>query len=520
MSQTLNIDMNNTQSTVHMHIEAVVSDLLNNIITLIARDQEPVKAPYMSLIDLNLPAQGPITGVMSPESMEETAQSIKRFLVRKNRCYVSSIGQRPKFKQAFPSKIAPTEETLDSLQGSDLLSVISEQMRKQEYAKVGTRFGAKEDRKIRVCRRMRMQPVEFFSGDLDLEGMIHASVDDAVVRSAFSGVRQTTPPWFIDDGPWDVLYYEKGGKFEPHRDRRGNFDPRAMERKSTGLVAGPSTTQNPFSVLGSSPETKRVYRGRGKTDSWVDGSLHPVVDYPKSSPLAGTGAYTTFGETKDRHHSSETVEINLRYEPYTCLICLDSNIPRYSDQGSTEIYLPGDAAHSWNKIDECIPQRDTRSDDWDLSHGVRSYSHRKFMMRRILGKRLIRHVYNESTIPGKLLIFPSQCVHASREIRTAGLYKLVLKFKIWIDVGAWLGSKDVTSRKFGQKFWSLIPKGMGGKEYLGHLLNNFQYRNVAFVPNKYIHHDKNPTTGLRPRYFFDLEAQEKIRKSMRDESDF
>ncbi len=512
------MDMKKTRSK-HENIAELATTLLENMIdqsVRIAKD----KPPYMTQQDFDLPPQGPITGKWRVDNLstwgnDRILLAIRDFLICKNRANESTVdlaqeGKKISYEQKFPSRFAPTEQKLMDMDREGLIKVILEHLFKQPNAKVGGKLGAAFKPEIRKSKRLRMLNEEIFRSDPDLETYIFEQLDELIVDQAFSGVRQTTPPWFIDPGCWDLLSYKHGDKFERHRDRRGKFPESEMKKKSHGWIKHPNKKEMVISSRGNPKVVQsevQVCRAPG-TDAkfWLDG----ISD---DNQYSGTGSYPVYNKGYDRS-SPRPMDFQeadvLRYRPFTVLICLDSNIPEHSQQGATEVFLPGDGAQCWNKTDRRLPTDFWSEEAARASEELawRSQSHTHFMRSRMLKKRLRKHTYKESTTPHGILIFPSEAVHASKEITTKGLYKLVLKFKIWIDVGAWLGSKEVTYRKFGQKFWSYHSDTIGGKEYLGHLLNSYQYKDVAFVPNKFLFHDKD-VNGRRPDYLFDVSRSDK-----------
>lgn len=90
-----------------------------------------------------------------------------------------------------------------------------------------------------------------------------------------------------------------------------------------------------------------------------------------------------------------------RWRLYTFVLCLDSNIGKNTEDGTTQVFLP--------------------SRSWVLNDYITA------------GKKLVQHIYQHSKIPLNYIIFPAEALHSSSTIENDN-YKLALKCDFWLKM--------------------------------------------------------------------------------------
>jgi len=393
----------------------------------------------------------------------------------------------------------------------------------------------------------------------DANGVVeHWAGRNAIVKQKGFLSTPATYPWFIDtQSGIDLLFYTKGDAFAPHRDYIGEFPitecKKAMKNRWTNrkrtavhseangwrkydvgvfkinyhLLSMKETCEGPYGPVD-------LVRGSGSYD-YKNCRLKPL---PLDSPQKYEGVTWKNGKYEwadmrapyARCKTTKSVDSEVRhmldqrayqgFTKFTVLYCLGSNVPEYSDQGATVVHKPGSLFHAWHRIFEHhqrtsfasqrIPLFETREffeanfkanscwDSDDMSDERKT--HLNFMKRRMHGKVLNAHLYNDSCTAGRWLIFPAHLLHESKVIETKGLYKIVLKFSIYIDISS-PGTVDSAISKVGAKFWAeTIGEDAGGCEYIPHAMNSFQYKRVKMMSPKYILPTDIPVELLAEEY--------------------
>ena len=368
----------------------------------------------------------------------------------------------------------------------------------------------------------------------------HWAGRNAIIKQKGFLSTPATYPWFIDtQGGIDLLFYTKGHAFAPHRDYAGEFPTaeckKAMEnrwknRKKIAVHCRNSWRKydlDTFKINYHLLSLKETCEGPYGPVALTRGSGAYDFDNCRLKPLPldsrqcqygvawKNGKYEWTGESKKK--SKERLVSEDRYKgftKFTVLYCLGSNVPEYSDQGATVVHKPGSLFHAWHRTymsfaSQKTPLHETReffeanfkvNSCWDSDMPEERKAHLNFMKRRLHGKVLNAHVYNDSCTTGRWLIFPAHSLHESKMIETKGLYKMVLKFSVYIDISS-PGTVESAISKVGAKFWAeTLEKDIGGFEYIPHAMNAFQYKRVKMMSPEYILPTDTPVEILAEKY--------------------